>query len=104
MKLGGDGSYFSRRLVKFVPNGRLENVQWLKQIPYSRPINSCGWNATSSEGMGSAQLVLMWVVRCNPWKLNWDQVPDQSCDCGAEIQTMTHIGNNCGLCVRYQGV
>jgi hypothetical protein len=37
------------------------------------------------------------VGRCNSWKFKWGQVPDQSCDCGAETQTMHHIVNDCPL-------
>jgi len=37
------------------------------------------------------------VGRSNSWKFKWGQVPVQSCDCGAESQTMCHIVNDCPL-------
>jgi len=37
------------------------------------------------------------VGRCNYWKFKWGQAPDESCDCGEERQTMTHIVNDCPL-------
>ena len=37
------------------------------------------------------------VGRCNSWKYKWGQVPEQSCDCGADSQTMSHIVNDCPL-------
>ena len=36
------------------------------------------------------------VGRCNYWKYRWGQTLDQSCDCG-DVQTMTHIVNDCPL-------
>jgi hypothetical protein len=37
------------------------------------------------------------VGRCNYWKARWGQVLEQSCDCGADFQTMSHIVNDCPL-------
>lgn len=37
------------------------------------------------------------VGRCNYWKLKWGLTADQSCDCGADIQTMEHIVTDCPL-------
>ena len=37
------------------------------------------------------------VGRSNYWKFKWGHVTDQSCDCGAELQTMNHVLNDCPL-------
>ena len=37
------------------------------------------------------------VGRCNYWQCKWGLTPDQSCDCGADVQTMAHIVNECPL-------
>ena len=39
------------------------------------------------------------VGRCNYWKYKWGLTQDQSCDCGADLQTMEHIISECP--VRY---
>uniref|UniRef100_UPI001C8F8736 hypothetical protein n=1 Tax=Klebsiella pneumoniae TaxID=573 RepID=UPI001C8F8736 len=37
------------------------------------------------------------VGSCNYWRCKWGLTPDQSCDCGADAQTMQHIITECPL-------
>ena len=44
------------------------------------------------------------VGRCRYWKFKWGMTLDQSCDCGAEFQTMDHIVNECPLSAFSEGL
>ncbi|RZF35707.1 hypothetical protein LSTR_LSTR009575 [Laodelphax striatellus] len=75
----------------------LGGVSRTKQASSEEFIVTSGWYESAKERMDPLQSVPYRSGRCNYWRTKWALADDQSCDCGAPTQTMSHIIEECPL-------